>query len=72
LTKKPVFIPSQIDRISNILDNAGQGFFVVLVLTSLVEGFNKINMWVLSLGIIDVIFCWAISIVLAKRKEIEK
>jgi len=29
--KKPIFTPSQIDRMANILDNAGQGFFVVLL-----------------------------------------
>jgi len=41
---KPVFTPSQLDRLSNIFDNAGQGFFVVFLLTQAVEGFDKINL----------------------------
>jgi len=53
--KKPIFTPSQIDRMANILDNAGQGFFVVLVLTPLVEGIDKTNPWMLLLGAIVVI-----------------
>ncbi len=40
LHRKPVFTPSQIERLSNIFDNAGQGFFVVLVLTPL-AGFMR-------------------------------
>ena len=72
LPKKPVFTPSQFDRISNILDNAGQGFFVMLVLTPIVEGgFDKVNTGLLILGIIDVVFCWTISIILSRRKDIE-
>jgi hypothetical protein len=47
IPKKPVFTSSQIDRMANILDNAGQGFFVVLVLTPLVEGIDKTNPWML-------------------------
>jgi hypothetical protein len=43
--KKPIFTPSQIDRMANILDNAGQGFFVVLVLTPLVAGIDKVIPW---------------------------
>jgi len=72
LLKKPVFTPSQIARISNILDNAGQGFFVVLVLTPLVQGIDKINPWVLALGVFYVVFCWTVSLILAKREDIEK
>ncbi len=69
--KKPIFTPSQIDRMANILDNAGQGFFVALVLTPLVAGIDKKNPWMLLLGAIAVIMCWTASIILAKRKDIE-
>lgn len=70
--QKPVFTPSQIDRMANILDNAGQGFFVVLILTPLVEGFDKVNLWVLLLGVLDVCACWTGSLLLAKRKDMEQ
>jgi hypothetical protein len=69
LPKKPVFTPSQIERMSNILDNAGQGFFVVLILTPLVGGFDKFNPFIVVLGIINVVVCWIGSLLLAKGKE---
>ncbi len=72
LPKKPVFTPSQIERMANILDNAGQGFFVVLVLSPLVQGFDKTNPWVLVLGVFYMGVCWITSIILAKREDIEK
>lgn len=72
LINKLTFTPSQIDRIANILDNLGQVFFGVLVLTPLVEGFDKTNIWVLVLGAIDVIVCWSGSIILSRRKDILK
>ena len=72
LPKKPVFTPSQFERISNILDNAGQGFFVVLVLSPLVNGFDKINPWMVLLGIVDVVVCWTVSIIFSKRTDSEK
>jgi len=72
IPKKPIFTPSQIDRMASILDNVGQGFFVVLVLTPLVAGIDKTNPWVLALGVFYMVVCWIASIILAKRKDIEK
>jgi hypothetical protein len=69
LPKKPVFTPSQLDRLANIFDNAGQGIFVVLVLTPLVEGIDKTNPWVLVLGVFYVVFCWTVSIILSRKKD---
>lgn len=66
--KKPVLTPSQLERLSNIFDNAGQGFFVVFLLTQVVEGFDKINIGVLVLGAIAVVACWTASVTLAKRE----
>jgi hypothetical protein len=71
IPKKPVLTYSQLERLSNIFDNAGQGFFVVFLLTQAVEGFDKINLWVLGLGAIAVGACWTASLILAK-KEVEK
>jgi hypothetical protein len=63
------FTPAQIERIANILDNLGQVFFAVLILTPVIQGIDKANIWVLVLGSIDVVVCWAGSILLAKRKD---
>ena len=69
---KQAFTPSQIERISNILDNMGQVFFGVLVLAPIVQGIDKTNMWMLVLGAIDVVTCWSGSLILARRKDVEK
>jgi len=68
LLSKPVFTPSQLERFSNIFDNAGQVFLAVMVLTPLVEG----NPWVLALGVLDMLACWTGSIILSRKKDIEK
>ena len=67
--KNNEFTPAQIDRIENILDNLGQVFFAVMILTPVMQGIDKANIWVLVLGSIDVVVCWAGSILLAKRKD---
>jgi len=67
--KSNEFTPAQIDRIENIPDNLGQVFFAVMILTPVMQGIDKANIWVLVLGSIDVVACWAGSILLAKRKD---
>jgi hypothetical protein len=69
LSGKREFTPSQIERIANILDNLGQVFFAVMILTPVIHGIDKTNLWVLVLGSIDVIVCWAGSIILSRRKD---
>jgi len=69
LSNKREFTPTQIERIANILDNLGQVFFAVMILTPVMQGIDKANIWVLVLGSIDVIACWSGSILLAKRKD---
>jgi len=69
LPKKPVFTPNQIERLSNIFDNAGQGVFVVLVISPLVQGVDTRNIWVLLLGAIGVLFFWTVSLILSRRKD---
>jgi hypothetical protein len=68
-SKNNEFAPAQIERIANILDNLGQVFFAVMILTPVMQGIDKTNIWVLVLGSIDVVECWAGSILLAKRKD---
>ena len=69
LLRKRALTPEQLDRVANILDNLGQVFFAVLILTPIVQGIDKANLWMIVLGIIDVVTCWTGSILLAKRKE---
>lgn len=71
LLRKPVLTSKQLEHFSNILDNVGQGFFVVFLLTPFVDGFDKTNPWVLVLGAIAVAICWTTSLIVAKRGEIE-
>jgi hypothetical protein len=69
LSSKQEFTPAQIERIANIIDNLGQVFFAVMVLTPIMQGIDKINLLVLVLGAVDVIICWTGSVLLAKRKD---
>jgi hypothetical protein len=61
--------PAQIERFANIFDNAGQVFLAVMVLTPIIQGIDNSNILVLVFGIIDMLLCWSVSIILAKRKE---
>jgi hypothetical protein len=61
--------PAQIERSANIFDNAGQVFLAVMVLTPIIQGIDNSNILVLVFGIIDMLLCWSVSIILAKRKE---
>jgi len=70
LPNKPVLTSVQLDRLSNILDNLGQAFFVALVLTPIIQGIDKTNILMLVLGAIDVLACWCGSLVLARGKEV--
>lgn len=58
----------QIDRISNIFDNAGQVIFGLSVVSPLISGFDKINAVVVVLGGFGVLFCWCMSIWLSSQK----
>ena len=69
LSDKQDFTPAQIERIANILDNLGQVFFAVMILTPIVQGIDKTNLGVVVLGTIDVVACWAGSVILSKRKD---
>jgi hypothetical protein len=69
LSRKQDFTPSQIERFANIFDNAGQVFLAVMVLTPVVQGIDKANILVLVFGIVDMLLCWTVSIILAKRKD---
>lgn len=67
---KPLLTIRQLERLSNIFDNAGQGIFVVAVLTPAIAGFDKLNLLVLIFGIVAALFCWFLSMWVARRIEI--
>jgi hypothetical protein len=69
LSNKRDLSPAQIERFANMFDNAGQVFLAVMVLTPIVQGIDKANIWVIILGIIDMSLCWTLGIILAKRKD---
>ena len=69
LSSKRDFTPAQIERLANIFDNAGQVFLAIMVLAQVVQGIDKSNVLVLVFGIIDMLLCWMVSIILAKRKD---
>lgn len=68
LTKlKPLLTIKQLDRLSNILDNAGQVILAVAVLSPVIAGVDKNKILVLLLGLVTVLFCWLTSIWLTRR-----
>ena len=66
-TRKPVFNVSQLARLSNIFDNAGQVIFGVAVLSPLVA-LDRFHSPILILGLIAILLCWTISIILMRKK----
>lgn len=64
---KPILTANQLDRLSNIFDNAGQVVFGVVVLSPVIAGFDTINWAVILSGIIGVIFCWWASLWVIKK-----
>jgi hypothetical protein len=69
LSGKQGFNTAQLDRLSNIFDNAGQVFLAVMVLTQIVQGIDKSNILVLIFSVVDMLLCWTVSIILARRKD---
>ncbi len=67
---KPTFTKEQINRLSNVFDNAGQVFLGVAVLSPIVSNLtviDKIQPMVILLGLISAVFCWLVSINFAKK-----
>jgi hypothetical protein len=64
LQRKPIFSEKQFDRLSNILDNAGQ---VVLGITVIGPFFSRepINVFIIGNGILAVLALWIVSIILS-------
>ena len=69
LLKKPAFTIGQMSRLSNIFDNAGQVILGVVVLSPIISGFDKTNIIVVLSGMVVMIFCWSLSVWLARKGE---
>ena len=69
LSSKRELTPAQIERTANILDNLGQVFFAVLVLTPILQGIDNITLLVVVLGALNAAVCWTGSVTLAKRRD---
>ena len=67
--KEPVLSSAQLERLSNIFDNAGQVVLGVAVLSPIVVGFDKVNWFVVVSGVIVTIACWLMSLWFAKKGE---
>lgn len=69
--KNPVLTVNQINRLSNVFDNAGQVVLGVVVLSPIISGFDRVNLLVIVLGIAFTIFCWLTSIWFSGKGEIK-
>ncbi|MBI5356955.1 hypothetical protein HZB78_05110 [Candidatus Collierbacteria bacterium] len=67
-TRKPVFTTNQLNRLSNIIDSAGQVVFGVAVVSPIVGNVDNPNLTVIILSIIVAIFLWSISVWLARKR----
>lgn len=67
MSKRSVFTINQLNRLSNIFDNAGQVIFAIVVLSPLIAGFKQANWLVETCGIIATIGSWLISIRIARK-----
>ncbi len=61
LPKQPRLVSEEILRFANILDNAGQVFLGVMVLTPLVAGLDERGAFVILLGLLGALFSWFFS-----------
>lgn len=70
---KPILTVAQLQRLSNIFDNAGQVIFGVVVLSPFISAlfskFDITNMFVVLSGIVGSTLCWFASVWLAGKGE---
>lgn len=71
LPNKPVFSERELERLSNIFDNAGQVIFGVVVLSPVIAGLDSIKWDVLLLGVMATLFFWGSSFWLAREGKNE-
>lgn len=67
--KKPVLTEGQFERLSNIFDNAGQVVFGIAVVSPIISGFDRINLFVVISSLMLTFGLWLFSIMLAGKDE---
>jgi len=66
---KPILTINQLNRLSNIFDNAGQVIFGIVVLSPVISGFDRMNWFVILSGVVGVLFCWFASLWVVRKGE---
>lgn len=69
IPKTPLLSVNQLERLSNIFDNAVQVVFGLAVLSPIISGFDKINLFIVVSGVILVIICWVASLFFTGKAE---
>jgi hypothetical protein len=69
IRRKPLLTRQQMQRSANILDNAGQVFLAVAVLSPLLTNIDSPNWGVVVSGLVITIVSWFGSIWLTKQEE---
>lgn len=67
--RKSLLTENQIKRLANIFDNAGQVALGVVVLSPIISGFDRVNVFVVLSGIVGISVCWALSLFFERRAE---
>lgn len=67
--KRPALTENQFERLSNIFDNAGQVVFGIAVVSQIVSGFDRINLFVVISSLMLTFGLWLFSITLAGKGE---
>lgn len=69
IRNKPFLTRHQLGRFANILDNAGQVFLGVVVLSPLFVEVDNSNWLVVPSGLVIVSGCWILSMWLTRKEE---
>lgn len=65
--RKPIFTEKQFERLSNIADSAGQVVFGIAVVSPMISGFDRINLFVVISSVVLTFVFWALSVWLARK-----
>ena len=65
---KPILTVNQLNRLSNIFDNAGQVMLGIAVISPIITGFDRIDIFVVLSGIITTLVCWTVSVTLSRKE----
>lgn len=67
--REAVLTVNQLQRLSNIFDNAGQVVLAVMVLGPMFSPLNIFSVFMVILGLVTIFVCLMLSVWLARRAE---